>query len=228
MKYPRLITDRCKYIPKLVQGLRVLDIGCVEHNLENRKRGHWLHDRLVQSADSVLGLDYEVDQVEQMKREGYDAIAADATDFSLSKEFDAIVAGELIEHVLNPGLFLECARKHLAPNGILIMTTPNANCLVYFLENLILGHEIDNPDHVSIYSPTTISLLLKKSGYTVDGIVFLAENTAYCHSSYSSKLLVYLKQAVQLVLGSLRPSICHHMIVVARREDMNCQSGPRD
>ena len=94
MKYPRLITNRCKYIPTLVKGLRVLDIGCVEHNLENRKHGHWLHDRLIQSASSVLGLDYEEEQVEQMKREGYHVVAADATDFSLSQEFDAIVAGE--------------------------------------------------------------------------------------------------------------------------------------
>lgn len=223
MKYPRLVTDRCNYIPTLVRGLRVLDIGCVEHNLENRKREHWLHDRLVKSAASVLGLDYEADQIEQMKREGYNVIAADATNFSLSKEFDVIVAGEIIEHLLNPGLFLQCARRHLAPNGILIMTTPNANCLIYFLENLILGHEIDNPDHVAMYSPTTISLLLKKSGFAVDAIVFLAENTAYCHSSKTSKILVYVKQALQLIIGSLRPSICHHMIVIARREEMNCQ-----
>lgn len=223
MKYPRLITNRCKYIPTLVKGLRVLDIGCVDHNLENRKHGHWLHDRLIQSASSVLGLDYEEEQVEQMKREGYHVVAADATDFSLSQEFDAIVAGELIEHVPNPGLFLACARKHLVSNGTLILTTPNANNLVYFLENLILGREIDNPDHVALYSPTTITLLLKKCGFRVDGIVFLAENTAYCHSARISKILVYLKQAVQLAIGFLRPSICHHMIVIAKKEEMDGQ-----
>jgi SAM-dependent methyltransferase len=138
---------------------------------------------------------------------GYNVVAADATNFSLDQEFDAIVAGELLEHLLNPGLFLECARRHLATNGILIMTTPNANCLIYFLENLILGREIDNPDHVAIYSPTTIALLLKKCGFTVDGIVFLAENTAYCHTSYAAKILVYLKQAVQLAIGYVSPSI---------------------
>lgn len=216
MKYPRLVTDRCRYLPELVRGRRVLDIGCVEHNLENRKRGRWLHDRLAKTASSILGLDYEVEQVEQMKREGYNVVAADATCFSLPERFEAVVAGEVIEHLLNPGLFLECARKHLAPDGLLVLTTPNANCLVYFLENLFLGREIDNPDHVALYSPTTLSLLLAKCGFAVEGIVFLAENTAYCHTSAVHKILVYLKQAAQLALGMIRPSLCHHMIVVAR------------
>lgn len=197
----------------------MLDIGCVEHNLENRKHGHWLHDCLVKSASSVLGLDYEVEQVEQMRNEGYNVVAADATHFSLSEKFDAIVAGECIEHVLNPGLFLECVKMHLTPSGRLIITTPNANCLVHFLENLIIGHEVDNPDHVTLYTPTTITHLLKKSGFVVENIVFLAENTAYYHTLVASKILVHLKQAVQLALGCIRPSICHHMIVIARKNE---------
>ena len=217
MAYPRFVINRCFYIPTLVKGLRILDIGCVEHNLDNRKRGHWLHDHLIKSADSVLGLDYEAEQVEKTKKEGYNVIAADATNFSLSQTFDAIVAGELIEHVLNPGLFLDCARKHLNPNGILILTTPNALCLTYFIENLILGREIDNPDHVTLFSATTISLLLMKCGFTVEKVVFLAENTAYCHTSPLARFLVHVKQAIQVLFGMLRPSMCHHMIVIARR-----------
>lgn len=217
MNYPRLVTNRCAYIPSLVRGLDVLDIGCVEHSLENRRHGHWLHDHLVKSASSVLGLDYEAEQVERMKQEGYDVVTGDATAFDLGRRFDAVVAGELIEHITNPGLFLERVLKHLKPRGLFILTTPNANCLIYFLENLILGREIDNPDHVAIYSPTTISLLLNRGGFDVEGVVFLAENTAYCHTSPAARALVYVKQAAQLTLGLLRPSICHHMIVIARR-----------
>jgi SAM-dependent methyltransferase len=199
--------------------MHILDVGCVEHNLENRKRGHWLHEKLINQASSVLGLDYEENEIAQMIREGYNAVAGDATKFSLSKTFDAIVAGELIEHVLNPGLFLECASKHLDRKGVLILTMPNANCLSYFLENLLLGHEIDNPDHVALYSPITITYLLKKCGFVVDGIVFLAENTAYCHQSLVCKMLVFIKQAIQLALGFIRPSMCHHMIVIAHRKE---------
>lgn len=129
------------------------------------------------------------------------------------------VAGELIEHILNPGLFLNCARTHLKDDGKLVLTTPNANCLIYFLENLLLGKEIDNPDHVAIYTATTLSLLLKKCGFVVEDIVFVAENTAVYHKNPIFKLLVYCKLMAQFALGWIQPSLCHHMLVIARKAD---------
>ena len=219
MKYPRLITNRCKYIPTLIKDMDVLDVGCVEHSIENRRTGRWLHEHLRRSASRILGLDYEHEEINKLRREGYNVLAADATAFEIDRQFDAVVAGELIEHLSNPGLFLECAHAHLSDEGLMVLTTPNANCLIYFLENLLLGKEIDNPDHVSLYSPTTISLLLKRHGFCAEAIVFLAENTTYCHDSRAAKIAVMVKQIAQLVFGYVRPSLCHHMVVVARKKN---------
>lgn len=215
--YPRLAFDRCKLISKLVAGRDVLDMGCVEHNLENRNRGTWLHEHIRRSAASVLGLDYEADEVRKMAAEGYNVVAADATNFDLKKKFEVIVAGELIEHINNAGLFMTCVGRHLGPGGQLILTTPNANCLIYFLENLLIGREIDNPDHVCIYTPVTLAKLFERHGFKLEHVTFLAENTAYCHTSIAAKVLVLIKQLFQVTLGYLRPSICHHMVVLARR-----------
>ena len=77
-------------------------------------------------------MDYEADEIEKLKAAGYNVVSADATHFDLQQKFDAIVAGELIEHLSNPGLFLDCSSRHLQNNGLLILTTPNANCLIYF------------------------------------------------------------------------------------------------
>ena len=40
-------------------------------------------------------------------------------------QYDAIACCEGIEHFSNPGLFLCCAFRHLAPGGVLVVTTPN-------------------------------------------------------------------------------------------------------
>lgn len=214
---PRVATDRCRIISELVRGKNVLDIGCVEHDLRNRERGHWLHEHLRKTAKTLVGLDYEEEAIRRLAAEGYEVVAGDATRFDLARTFDVVVAGELIEHIDSAGAFLDCVTKHLDGSGEIILTTPNANCLIYFLENLILGHEIDNPDHVCIYSPRTITLLLARHGYSVTKIVFLAENTMYCHRSPGARVLVAIKLVVQRLLAMFQPSMCHHMLVIAKR-----------
>jgi len=214
---PRIIFNRCDYLAALVHGKKVLDIGCVEHSFENSlKNGtHWLHRRIKETAASVLGLDYEKAEVLKMQQAGYHVRHADAENFNLNETYDVIMAGELLEHLSNPGRFLECARKHLNENGRLVITTPNANCLIYFLENLLLGHEIDNTDHCSLYSPATLSTLLSRYEFKIEKHIFVAENTAYHHTSMTAKFLTGVKQIFQVLIGYIRPSMCHHMITIA-------------
>lgn len=214
---PRVASNRCRFISELVRGRNVLDIGCVEHNLQNRDRGHWLHEYLRKTAKTLVGLDYETEAINALADEGYDVVVGNATCFDLGRTFETVVAGEVIEHIDNPGLFLDCVHRHLTTSGEIILTTPNANCLIYFLENLLLGHEIDNPDHVSIYSPRTISLVLSRHGFEVTNVVFLAENTMHCHRSHAARVLVGIKLLAQRLLASLQPSVCHHMLVIARK-----------
>ena len=72
-------------------------------------------------------------------------IAADAQDFDLRDRFpdgfEVRVASEIIEHLVNPGGFLCSIKKHLAPDGVIILSTPHAYGLVYFAEVLFLGEE---------------------------------------------------------------------------------------
>jgi hypothetical protein len=48
---------------------------------------------------------------------------ADAQDFGLDQNFNTVVAGEVIEHLEDPGRFLACARQHLAPGGRIVLST---------------------------------------------------------------------------------------------------------
>lgn len=52
-------------------------------------------------------------------------LCMDATRLSLEGEFDAILLGEILEHVPRPGTLVEQCRDRLRPGGILVITTPN-------------------------------------------------------------------------------------------------------
>jgi SAM-dependent methyltransferase len=49
----------------------------------------------------------------------------DAFAFRSDERFDVIVASEVIEHVLDPDALLANVVRHLAPDGLVIVTTPN-------------------------------------------------------------------------------------------------------
>ena len=187
----RITLDRCAFLANIVRDKKVLDVGCVEHSFENsvKKGSYWLHQRIAETAASVLGIDYEEEEILRMRQAGYNAACANAEDFDLHDRFDVVVAGELLEHLSNPGKFLACAYRHLHDDGRLVLSTPNANCMIYFLENILLGREIDNHDHCCIYSPTTLARLLSRHGFTVKEHVFVAECTAFHHTSMMAKFL---------------------------------------
>jgi SAM-dependent methyltransferase len=219
---PKIIRNRCKYISDLVINGVVLDVGCVDHDLENMQKRPWLHGYLKESARSVTGIDSLSSDIESLRENGYDVHCEDATDFNLNRQFDFVVAGEIIEHLSNPGLFLDCARSHLRPAGELILSTPNANCLKYFLENLLVGRELENSDHVAIYSPKTISELLKRHGYIVKNIIYVQEDTSFYHDKAVVKLLVSVRNVAQQLFCLLRKSMAHQMIVIAAICDRPC------
>ncbi|MDR3457458.1 MAG: class I SAM-dependent methyltransferase [Verrucomicrobiae bacterium] len=210
-----MLTSRLTFIAELAKDKRVLDIGCVNHTLSTRQAKYWLHGVLRQHASHLVGLDYEKDPVEALRQEGYNVVCADATDFQLDEKFDVIVAGEIIEHLTCAAKLLECIRRHLLPGGKVVLTCPNANNVIYFLENCVFGHERDNTDHTCLFTPTTMSVMLQKCGYRALSYHFVAQNLAFYKNSTRGKLIAHGMWGVQMIAGTVRPSLCRNFITVA-------------
>lgn len=147
---------------------RVLDLGCVRHDPEQRRKFGHLHQELCQHVSGeVVGIDILADEVESMRDEGYDVRVADAEDFDLEETFDVCVAGDIIEHLGRPQSMLECAREHLSDDGRLIISTPNVWCW-FFCAQTFRGHVHSNEEHKCWYDKRTLGQLLEFAGYSSD------------------------------------------------------------
>ncbi len=211
----KLRFDKAGLVCELVAGKDVLDIGCVDHSLDVRSKGRWLHERIRSVASSTVGLDYERDEIKKLKSEGYDVVFADAVDFDIDRKFDVVVAGDILEHLVNPAGFFASVKRHLRPNGKLILTTPNANCILYFIENILLGFELDNTDHVSIFTPTTMGKMLEKCGFKGDKYIFISMDCSHYQVTFIRKFIAKCMFFVQSFFGFFRPSLCRHFLTVS-------------
>ncbi|SIO66876.1 Methyltransferase domain-containing protein [Singulisphaera sp. GP187] len=110
---------RYRFARKFARGRRVLDIACGE--------GYGAAALAKAGAASVIGVDLSAEACEHARSKyGLDARSGDALAIPLpDRSLDLVVSFETIEHVDDPAAFLdECARV-LAPDGVLIVSTPN-------------------------------------------------------------------------------------------------------
>jgi len=159
-----------------IKGKKVLDIGCVEHNLINKnKRRIWAHDFIVNNSKYSVGIDIQKEDISVLKMQGYNVHYMNAENYKLDEKFDVIFAGELIEHLSNPGLFLRQSYKHLTKKGVIIITTPNAFSLCRLAISLMLlnNNPPVNDEHTCWYSPKVLTELLNRYSFTVRLIKFV-------------------------------------------------------
>ena len=175
--------ERMREIAPYIKYKTVLDIGCYaeikEEVNKEKKLDTWIHGFLSKHAKHVVGIDIAKKEIGILKRQGYDVYCQSAEDFKLNKKFDVIFAGAVIEHLSNPGLFLDKCREHLEKDGWLIIDTPNVFCLNYKIGGMIrfLNNNLEvHPEHTCFYSPTTITNLMKRHGFIVKRIKFVNFN----------------------------------------------------
>ena len=160
---------RTDEILKWVKGPGVLDVGCTGHNVVLGSRA-WLHGRLRDEFPSVVGIDISAENIAELTRLGFSNLyVQSAESFELGTHFDTIVAGEVIEHLSNPGLFLQQARAHLKPTGRLVLTTPHPFCLLDLAYALLkFPKTCQNLQHTCWFCPQTLKELAERSKLKIE------------------------------------------------------------
>ena len=181
MSRPRLV-DRVAYLLAACRGRRVLHLGCANapYTEASLQADSLLHARLAEVAAELWGVDGDAEALELMSRHGHrhliegDLERLDHPD--LPRRPDVIVAGEIIEHLANPGAFLQAAQALMGPETTLLLTTVNAYCGMRFVTYALRGRggiaEPVHPDHVAYYSYATLHVLLQRYGFEVLDFAF--------------------------------------------------------
>ncbi|MDQ3671233.1 MAG: class I SAM-dependent methyltransferase [Actinomycetota bacterium] len=134
------------------QGQQVLDLGC---------RSGALTRHLLEGND-VVGIDVDRAALARAEELGITPVVADV-DEPLpveSEAFDAVVAGELLEHVRFPSALVAEVRRVLRPGGVFVGSVPNAFRLqnrLRFLRGLQPERDLT---HLHMFTPADIRALL--------------------------------------------------------------------
>jgi ubiquinone/menaquinone biosynthesis C-methylase UbiE len=128
----------------------------------------------------VSALDISEELVSQIRERGIDARVHDLATGPLPFEdqfFEAIFAGEIIEHLVDTSGFLDELRRVLRPGGVVVLTTPNLASLENRLRLLCGRYPIwvefalSDQGHVRTYTLPTLRGHLRSRGFTVEAIV---------------------------------------------------------
>lgn len=189
------------------KGCKVLDVGFLGQGIQKGNTS-WPHALIKEITDDVYGVDLGVDAA-TFPAGRYQSASAEVFSFS-GTTFDTIFAGDLIEHLPNPGLFLASASRHMQPESRLILTTPNCFNLFNLTEKLMKDEPTVNHDHTCYFNHKTLRKLLEKCGFAVESIGYVY-SLEYDHpESWKKKLLNILYR----ILSFFTPKYLETLVMV--------------
>jgi SAM-dependent methyltransferase len=200
----------------IIRGRRVLDVGSIAHNYENRSSYKvWNFDILRRYAQSLIGIDILATEVEKAQRDGYDIRLGDAESFLLANPVDVVLAGDIIEHLSNPGLFLACAWKNLVNNGHLVVVTPNTFCFsrIWRICSALTNDPPVNPEHTCYFTPRTLAELAHRHRFDVADVQYC--NINYSFEKQPTRRRILLR--VNAGLTALRPQLAQLFVAVLHK-----------
>ncbi len=206
------VRNKVELLDKFIQKDKsVLDVGFWGQG-KTHESPTWPHKLIKDRSQEVYGVDIVFDEsiIPANELSKYQKTLAE--DFKFERKFDIIFAGDLIEHLVNPGLFLENAKEHIAQNGKLILTTPNTFNLFVLAGKLAHFEPVVNSDHTFYFNSKTIKTLLEKCGCEVESFGYMY-TLEYTHKESLKKKIL---NVLYYILSTFTPKFYETMIVVAK------------
>jgi len=169
--------QRNPWLASKAAGRRVLHIGCTDYPLTRSRieNKNLLHSLLASRAQSLIGCDKDDAGLEVMRSLmpqhlffSVDVETKNAFCAFKKNDFDFVMAPDVLEHLLNPGLFLENLH-YFSSDTLFIITVPSAFSLKRLGFLALTGREHVHPDHVAYFSVSTLTRLIEGSVLKLKG-----------------------------------------------------------
>lgn len=212
-----LIENRSLFLLDAAKDKKVLHLGCVDTGFTEKRieTDQLLHSKLEKVTLHLTGVDSNNEGLEQLKKLGFsDLVLADIEEkLPISSKYDVIIAGEIVEHLSNPGKFLYHIGELMTKNGSLIVTVPNAYCLTNFIRVLFNNIETVHEDHVCYYSYVTMRALLKRFGFEV------TEQYGYSDLGRVNGIKLFFKKCLHKVMMQHRSALGEGLLFVCKKSE---------
>jgi len=169
------------FVAAIGTGKRVLDLGCRSGALTR----HFLE------GNEVVGLDVDRAALVRAEALGIEPVEANVEEPLpvADGSFDAVVAGELLEHLQLPEALVAEALRVLRPGGVLVGSVPNAFRLQSRLRFLCGRPPEDDPTHLHLFTPEAVRELL--SGFEDVTLDYVGGRYRRLHPRLLSRDLVF-------------------------------------
>lgn len=144
----------------------ILDVGC----------GHGHFAALLQRAGyQVVGVDIDGKALAYAAEHyGLTTLQGDLSQLSLEDgRFAAVTILSTLEHLTNPFEVLSAAARLVAPDGILMVSTPRGDGLIprlsrrFFLPTLGVWEFLSPPSHLTYFTRRSLTAMLERAGFAV-------------------------------------------------------------
>jgi 2-polyprenyl-3-methyl-5-hydroxy-6-metoxy-1,4-benzoquinol methylase len=153
----------------------VLDVGC--------SRGATASALRERGVERIVGIEPDPEDAEAAALRYDEVLTSRLEDAALRERFDAILFGDVLEHLEDPSDALVRVRPWLAPAGVLIASVPNVGHWA-IIDDLLRGrfdyvpYSLLSGTHVRFFTRRTLEDLFEASGYRVTSIETMALPTS--------------------------------------------------